>query len=103
MTIIEQLAEIVPRLGVDAQRRLLDVALALRDTQDVPPLIFPPAGAGDAAWNELSDHVQARSTIVLEREKKRLQALGLIDEHWNELAGDLPPDVRPSSKASVET
>lgn len=103
MTVIEQLVEIVPRLGVDAQRRVLDVALALRDTQDVPPLTFPSADAGDAAWNEFGDQMRARSTIVLEREKKRLQALGLIDEHWNEVAGELPPDMRASSQTSVET
>ena len=103
MTVIEELVEIVPKLGVAEQRRVLDVAIALRDTQEVPPLAFPPADAGDAAWDELGDRVRARSTILLEQEKKRLQALGLIDEHWNALTDELPPDMRASSKTSVET
>jgi hypothetical protein len=103
MTIIEELVAIVPRLGVDEQRRVLEVAIALRDTQEVPLLAFPPADAGDTAWDELGDQVRARSTIVLEREKKRLQALGLIDEHWNALTDELPPDMQASSQTSVET
>jgi hypothetical protein len=103
MSVIEELVEIVPTLGIDEQRRVLDVAIALRDKQDVPPLAFPPAGADDATWDELGDQVRARSAIVLEREKKRLLALGLIDEHWNALTDELPPDMRASSQTSVET
>lgn len=103
MTIIEELVAIVPRLGVAEQRRVLEMAIALRDTQEVPPLAFPPADAGDKAWDELGDQVRARSTIVLEREKKRLQALGLIDEHWNALTDELPRDMQASSQTSVET
>jgi hypothetical protein len=103
MSVIDQLVEIVPRLGVDEQRRVLEIAIALRDKQNVPPLAFPLAGAGDGAWDELSAEVHARSAIVLEREKQRLQALGLIDEHWNELTDELPPDMRASSQTSVET
>ena len=103
MTIIEELVEIVPRLGIDEQRRVLEVAIALRDTHKLPSLAFPPADAGDTAWDDLSDQVRARSAIVLEQEKKRLQALGLIDEHWNALTDDLPPDMRASSQTSVET
>jgi hypothetical protein len=79
------------------------VAIALRDMQAVPPLAFPPADAGDAAWDAFGDQVRARSAIVLEQEKQRLQALGLIDEHWNPLTDELPPDMRASSQTSVET
>jgi hypothetical protein len=103
MTVIEELVEIVPTLDIDEQRRILNMAVALRDRQKVPPLAFPPAGADDAAWDELGDQMRARSTIVLEREKKRLQALGLIDERWNELTDDLPRDMQASSQTSVET
>jgi hypothetical protein len=36
-------------------------------------------------------------------EKQRLLALGLIDEHWNPLTNELPDDMLPSSRTSVET
>ncbi len=52
------------------------------------------------AW---SDQVRARGAVVIEEEKRRLQGLGLIDEHWNALTDELPPDMQASSQTSVET
>jgi hypothetical protein len=46
--------------------------------------------------------VHARTTVVTAEEKQRLLALGLIDEHWNPLMNELPEDMLPSSKTSVE-
>ena len=70
-----------------------------------PTITLPPADAGDAAWAEWRErvHVHARSVVVMEEEKQRLLALGLIDEHWNVLTDALPEDMLPSSKTSVET
>ena len=89
--------------GSSIRSAALEVAIALRDMQKVPPLAFPPAEADDTAWDELGDQVRVHSAIVLEQEKKRLQALGLIDEHWNALTDELPPDMRAGSQTSVET
>ena len=82
---------------------MLDVATRLRDARKLPDITLPPSEAGATARAVWRERLRARSTIVLEEEKQRLQALGLIDEHWNPLTDELPDDMRPSSKTSVET
>lgn len=57
----------------------------------------------DAAWDGWRDRIRARSAIVLEEERRRLQQLGLIDEDWGTRTAELPDDMRPLSKTSVET
>ena len=101
--VLQAIAEIVPTLEPADQQRVLDVALSLRDARRLPDITLPPDGADEAAWSAWNDRVDARSTIVLEREKQRLVALGLIDEHWNILTDEVPPDMLPSSQTSVET
>lgn len=103
MTIVEEIAEIVPSLDLAEQRQVLDVALRLRDARKLPDITLPPTEAGDAALAAWRERVQARSTLVMAEEKQRLLALGLIDEHWNPLTNELPEDMLPSSKTSVET
>ena len=66
-------------------------------------ITLPPDGADEAAWSAWNERVSARSALVLEQEKRRLMALGLIDEQWNILTDELPPDMLPSSRTSVET
>jgi|HubBroStandDraft_6_1064221.scaffolds.fasta_scaffold436727_2 hypothetical protein len=103
MTILEEIVQIVPSLGPAEQRQVLEVATRLRNARELPDIALPTAGAGDAAWDEWRGRVRARSTVVMAEEKQRLLALGLIDEHWNPLTNDLPDDMLPSSKTSVET
>ncbi len=103
MTILEEIAQIVPSLGPTEQRQVLDVAIRLRDACRLPDITLPAAEAGDAAWAAWRERVHARSTVVMAEEKQRLLALGLIDEHWNPLTNELPEDMRSSSKTSVET
>ena len=103
MTILEELVRIVPTLGPEDQRRVLDVASRLRDARGLPDISVPPADSDDTAWDEWNERVRERGTHMLEKEKQRLQALGLIDEHWNALTDALPDDMRPSSETSVET
>jgi hypothetical protein len=103
MTVIEELTQIVPTLPAEDQRRVLDLANRLRDERRLPDVTMPSGGAGEAEWEAWRERLAARGEIVLEREKRRLQALGLIDEDWNELSADLPVDMLPSSKTSVET
>jgi hypothetical protein len=102
-TVLEEIVQIVHSLGAEEQRRVLAVATELRDARKLPDISLPPGGASDAAWDEWSERVRARSAIVLDHEKQRLQALGLIDEHWNVLTDEVPDDMRPSSQTSVET
>jgi hypothetical protein len=103
MTIVEEIAEIVPSLDLAEQRQVLDVALRLRDARKLPDITLPPTEAGDTALAAWRERVHARSTLVMAEEKQRLLALGLIDEHWNPLTNELPEDMLPSSKTSVET
>ncbi len=103
MTVIEELAQIVPTLPAEDQRRVLDLANRLRDERRLPDVTMPAGDAGEAEWDAWRERLAERGAIVLEREKRRLQALGLIDENWNELTDDLPADMLPSSKTSVET
>ena len=74
-----------------------------QDERRLPDITMPSGGAGEAEWDAWRERLAARGTIVLEREKKRLLALGLIDESWNELTEELPADMLPSSQTSVET
>lgn len=101
MTVLEELVQIIPNLGFDEQRQVLEVATRLRDSRRLPDVTFP--AAGDAAREAWRERLRARSTIVLAEEKQRLQAMGLIDEHWNPLTDELPDDMRASSQTSVET
>jgi hypothetical protein len=103
MTILEEIAQIVPCLGPEQQRQVLDVALRLRDARMVPDITLPGPDADDAAWDEWGERVRARSTVVIAEEKRRLQALGILDDHGNVLTDALPDDMRTSSKTSVET
>jgi hypothetical protein len=102
-TVLEELVQIVPTLGVEEQRRVLEVATALRDARSLPDIMVPAAGADDEAWRAWRERLDARSVSVLDREKERLVALGLIDEHWNVLTDELPPDMLPTSETSVAT
>ena len=103
MTIPEEIAQIVPFLGPAEQRQVLDVAIRLRDARKLPDITLPPVEADDTAWVAWRERVHARSTVVMAEEKQRLLALGLIDEHWTPLTNELPEDMLPSSKTSVET
>ena len=103
MTVLEEIVQIVHSLPAEEQRRLLAVATELRDARRLPDISLPPLEAGDAGWDEWSERVRARSTIVLEQEKQRLQALGILDEHGNVLTDALPADMLPTSQTSVET
>jgi hypothetical protein len=103
MTVLEEIAQIIPSLGPTEQREVLDVVLRLRDARKLPDITLPPAEAGDAAWAAWRERVHTRSTVVMAEEKQRLLALGLIDEHWNPLTNELPEDMLPSSRTSVET
>ena len=103
MTVIEALVQIVPQLRADEQRRVLDLATKMRDAQRLPDITLPVADAGDAAWDAWSEQVRARGAMVIEEEKQRLQALGLVDAQGNALTDALPADMLPSSTTSVET
>jgi hypothetical protein len=103
MTVLEEIAHIFPTLGPDEQRQVLDVATRLRDARQVPDITMPAGDADAAAWDAWREGLRARSTLVLSEEKQRLAALALIDEHWNPLTNELPGDMLPSSKTSVET
>jgi hypothetical protein len=103
MTVLEEIVQIVSTLGPEEQRRVLDFAICLRDAQGLCDITPPPANAGDAAWDEWGERVRARSTVVIAEEKRRLQALGILDEHGNVATDALPADMLPSSKTSVET
>jgi len=103
MTVIEQLVQIVHKLGTEEQLRLLDLATKLRDARQLPDISPPSADADEASWDAWRTRVRDRSAIVLEEEKRRLLALGLIDEHWNMLTDEVPEDMLPSSTSSVET
>ncbi len=103
MTLLEEIAQIVPTLGPAEQRQVLDVATRLRDARRPPDLTLPEAGADYAARNAWREQVRARGALVLAEEKRRLLALGLIDESWNPITSELPDDMLPSSTASVET
>jgi hypothetical protein len=82
---------------------VLEVATSLRDARALPDIRLPPADAKKAAWNAWRERLGARSAIVLEREMRRLVALGLIDKDWNILTDELPADMLPSSETSVQT
>jgi hypothetical protein len=103
MSVLEEIAKIVPTLGPAEQRQVLDVVIRLRDARKLPDITLPAADGGDAAWAAWRERVHARSTVVMEEERQRLLALGLIDEHWKPLTNELPEDMLPSSKTSVET
>jgi hypothetical protein len=103
MTVLEEIVQFVPTLGPDEQRQVLDVAIRLCDARQLPDITLPPVGADDAAWDEWSEEVRTRSTVVMVAEKRRLQALGILDEHGNVLTDEIPADMLPSSKTSVET
>ena len=59
--------------------------------------------AGDDAWDVWSERVRARSARAMAEEARRLVALGILDEQGNVLTDELPADMRPSSRTSVET
>lgn len=103
MTVLEELAQILPTLHVEEQRSVLDLATRLRNSRRPAEISFPAADADDAAWDAWRRRVRARSVVVLEDEKQRLQASGLIDERWNALTEELPADMLPTSETSVET
>ena len=103
MTIFEEIVQIVPGLRPEEQRQVLDVVIKLRDAHKLPDITMPPVGADEAAWSAWRDQVSARSAIVMEEEKQRLLARGVIDEQWNLVTDELPEDMRPSSQTSVET
>ncbi|WP_437928913.1 hypothetical protein WMF37_06385 [Sorangium sp. So ce291] len=103
MTILEELVQIVRTLGAEEQRQVLDLATQLRDARPSPDVSLVDAGTDDASWSAWRERIRTRSTLVLEEEKQRLRTLGLIDEHWNAQTDELPADMLPSSKSSVET
>lgn len=103
MTLLEEIAQIVPTLGAAEQRQVLDVATRLRDARRLPDLTRSAVDADADARDAWRERVRARSTLALAEEKRRLVALGLIDEHWNPTTSELPDDMRSSSKTSVET
>jgi hypothetical protein len=63
MTVLEEIAQIVPSLGHDEQRQVLDVVIRLRDARRLPDITLPPAEAGDAGWAAWRERAHARSTI----------------------------------------
>ena len=75
MTTLEEIVQIVPSLGPEEQRQVLDVAVRLRDARKLPDITLPGSDAGDAAWDEWGERGRARSTVVIAEEKRRLQAL----------------------------
>ena len=103
MTVIEELTQIVPALPAADQRRVLELANRLRDERRLPDVTMPAGDAGEAEWDAWRERLAERSEIVMEEERQRWQALGLIDEHGNVLTDVLPADMLPSSKTSVET
>ena len=103
MTILEELTQIVPTLAAEGQRRLLDLAIKLRDGRAWPDIALPDLDAGDDAWDVWSERVRARSARAMAEEARRLVALGILDEQGNVLTDELPADMRPSSRTSVET
>ena len=58
---------------------------------------------GGSGYRSSSAYMRARSAVVMAEEKRRLQALGILDEQGNVLTDALPDDMLPSSKTSVET
>jgi len=103
MTILDEIVRIVPTLSSDEQRRVLQVATELRDARGLRDVTLPAADAGDEAWDAWSERVRARSSGIMAGEKRRLAALGILDDHGDVLTDELPDDMRPSSKTSVET
>lgn len=103
MTMIEELVQIVYTLGEDEQRRVLNLAIELREKHNHPDISLASVALDEASLRAWSERAGERSRHVLEEEKQRLMALGLIDEHWNALSDTMPADMLPTSKSSVET
>jgi hypothetical protein len=103
MTILEQIAQILPTLSADEQHQVLDVAQRLRSAHQLPDITVPSSDSDDAAWDAWSERVGARSEIVMALETRRMQALGILDEHGNVMTDAIPDDMRPTSQTSVET
>ena len=83
--------------------RVLDIVIRLRDARKLPDITLPAADDGDDAWDDWGERVRARSVVEMAEEKRRLQALGILDEQGNVQTDALPDDMLPSSKTSVET
>jgi hypothetical protein len=104
MTVLEELVQIVHTLGAEEQRQVLALASKLRDAQGRPDISLMHIALDDErSWDAWNERLRERSALVLEEEKRRLQAAGLVDEQWNALTDELPGDMLPSSKSSVET
>jgi hypothetical protein len=104
MTVLEELVHIVQALGIDEQRQVLRLAARLGKARKLPDVSVAQVDLeDDAAWDTWSKQIGARSAVVLEAEKRRLQGLGLVDEDWSERTAELPEDMLSSSKTSVET
>lgn len=103
MSVFDEIVQIVPSLSPAEQRQVLDIVIRLRDARKVPDITLPTADAADDAWDDWGERVCARGTVVMAEEKRRLQALGILDEHGNVVTEALPDDMLPSSKTSVET
>jgi hypothetical protein len=103
MTIIEELAHIVGSLGPDAQRRLLEVAIQLRQSSTPDLASIPEADASEAAWGAWRERLGEQQEAALQAEKARLMSLNLINGTWEAQTEALPRDMLPTSDSSVET
>lgn len=103
MTVVEELAHIAGSLGPDDQRRLLQVAIQLRQGPAPDLAGMPAAEAPDAAWDAWRGRLGEQQEAALLAERTRLMGLGLINGAWEAQIEALPQDMRPTSDSSVET
>jgi hypothetical protein len=103
MTVIEELAHIAGSLGPDAQRRLLEVAIQLRQSSTPDLAGIPGADASEATWKAWRERLGELQEAALLAEKARLMSLNLINVAWEAQTEVLPRDMLAASDSSVET
>jgi hypothetical protein len=95
--------KIVSALSPDEQRRLLCVAVQLREGIGPDLATMPAADDGEPAWDAWRNGLRGQQEAALLAEKERLVGLGLIDDAWAARTEALPRDMLPTSDTSVET
>jgi hypothetical protein len=103
MTVVEELVQIARTLGPGEQRRLLQMAIQLRQDSTPDLTEVPSAEASVGDWSTWRERLAEQQEAALSTEKARLVALGLVDDAWNARTEALPNDMIPSSDSSVET
>ena len=103
MTVVEELVQIVSALGPDEQRRLLRVAVHLREGIGPDLATMPAADDGEPAWDAWRNGLRGQQEAALFAEKDRLVGLGLIDDAWAGRTEAHPQDMLLTSDTSVET